>query len=116
MIPNKELIENIVNKSTYRSSFTSDKAMVGFCEFLAKELTEIGNIQNRLEKIYKEKELLKENHKKEFSKVNQLQYNLQEECKHLLTKYHCDPAGGYDSYHTCEICGKEIGKIEYRRS
>ena len=59
---------------------------------------------------------LKEEYERENAVYDKVIKNVQDSCGHYATTYHGDPSGGSDSHDTCDICGKIVGRREYRRS
>ena len=70
-----------------------------------KEIMErVLSLQNKLSYIWLEYASRK-------SKINKKILDLQNACPHNETKYHSDPSGNNDSFHSCQVCGKEAKKL-----
>ena len=59
---------------------------------------------------------LNKEYKISMNKLKEEVSKIQNGCEHWTTTYHGDPSGGSDSYEVCDICEKEFGRHEYRRS
>lgn len=47
-------------------------------------------------------------HDKKIERINKKIRELRAKCPHKKTTFHDDPAGGFDSFHECNDCGKHI--------
>jgi hypothetical protein len=77
-------------------------------KYLAAELNRVKVIQNTVSlihsKIAKAKEDYEATKKALYAELSALRNN----CKHETRSFNGDPAGGNDSYHSCDLCGKEL--------
>lgn len=67
--------------------------------------TEVHNERLALEKAMRDEE---GRHCQVMNNLKEDKTILQEKCLHWMQTYHGDPAGGSDSYHECQVCGKHI--------
>lgn len=49
-----------------------------------------------------------ERHKRKIARLNAKMAEMRTKCQHKKCTYHGDPAGGSDSYHECDDCGKYL--------
>ena len=77
-------------------------------EYLGNSLQNITNIRQR---ILGQEERIEEEGVRHQNILKEIQQNitqLQNECEHLVRKYHPDPSGNNDSWTQCQICVKEV--------
>jgi ribosome biogenesis GTPase A len=88
------LMKHILNK-------TSD------ADEIAEEINDYKKVYNKI----LENKRIKEEKRKEFEEfihnLDSCRKSIQSGCDHPTFEYSGDPSGGNDSFHRCDICGKE---------
>lgn len=98
-----ELIKAIY-KNKLIGTYDDDSA----AKVLAEELERIQEIKNSLRNLQKELEKNAKEYLEKNKAVTQKINDVRSICKHEVTHYHSDPAGGRDSYYECTICGATV--------
>ena len=81
---------------------------VSKASYLAEQITKYENI-NRAQYVYHQAcQRLKDKYDKDMTEERQKLQLVQSTCDHPDKHYCGDPAGGSDSCHTCNICGKVL--------
>lgn len=75
--------------------------------WLSQELDRISTIRSRIAALKSNIETTKKRHQSELSTLNNGITLVQSDCKHEDLTYYPDAAGGSDSFHVCNICGKD---------
>jgi hypothetical protein len=72
---------------------------------LPERIEEIAQRQRVIRNKFKFLDELKKNYEERAAAVNKEIAAIRNECGHLVSEYHADPAGGSDSFTTCLLCG-----------
>jgi hypothetical protein len=75
---------------------------------IIEKVKKVNSIQREINILNQSKREEKEKYMKAIGRIDFLIEQQRERCSHELTSYYGDPAGGSDSFTTCDICGKEI--------
>lgn len=75
-------------------------------KYLATQILRITRLKNRLSAHKQKLEKLKEEYEAAVKREKEEFLKIQAECKHESQSFNPDPAGGRDSWHECDICGK----------
>lgn len=76
-------------------------------EYLSSELEEIRKVRVGRTDIERRLKELAEAYKIKCDLMKEQLAQLRLRCKHWDFSFHGDPSGGNDSFHRCEVCGKE---------
>lgn len=99
MTPTKQLIGALLKKSPHG-------VVLNIPEYLERELARVDKIERGIRVAKERKRIAKLEYDKLCEQENKAIVAIQECCKHEETLYFGDPAGGSDSHHECQICGK----------
>lgn len=72
------------------------------------EINQIAEILRRIEAYGNSLKELQWKYQANRDKMREAIKDIQSLCKHQVQDYQGDPAGGSDSCHICQICGKEL--------
>ena len=96
----KETIQEFVSKYTGNDLATD----------LANFLTLLQKVKSERTIIWRAVEEEKARHQKALDEIRKKEVRNRNECPHPQANvtYHCDAAGGSDSYNYCDLCGREF--------
>jgi hypothetical protein len=76
-------------------------------QYIHNELIAINRIRSTKKRLREELQILKKDFDAAVGRNKDSVTELQKECKHRQRTYYGDPAGGNDSFHECNDCGKQ---------
>jgi len=94
----KKIIQDFI------SAYNGVELANDLCTYIEK----LESIETKIKRLRQDYRAAEEVYKRRREELKKQEKEIQNTCPHSETTYHGDPAGGSDSYSTCDICGKEF--------
>ena len=94
----REMVEAVVVQHVQKGP-TSGK--------IAEAIVKLEEIQRQRQRLEQDRQAIVKEMERRLKEADELIAILQKSCPHPAAKYQGDPAGGSDSCHSCDLCGKQ---------
>lgn len=84
------------------------KANLSDAQWIAGELAVIDETDRNIQRLAKEDSEARDEYDAKIEDHERIRKGVRKKCRHYVTTYNGDPAGGNDSYRSCDICGVTV--------